>query len=249
MSDVMEPFPIPAPAFNGQSRVVPAGNAFEWLKQGWALFAANPGMWIALTVLFIAVMIGLSIVPFLGVLAANLIAPVLGAGLLLAARKAADAEMLAVADLFAGFKQNTNSLILLGAVYLVAMLVLVVIVFAVGGGGIASALVSGSPYGIALALGGVLLALLFSLVLAVPLFMAMWFAPALVFFNSMPPIDALKASFNACLKNTLAFTVYGLIVVVLLFFATLPAGLGLLVLVPVIAGSTYVSYRDIFLAN
>ena len=25
----------------------------------------------------------------------------------------------------------------------------------------------------------------------------MWFAPALVFFNNMAPVDALKASFNA----------------------------------------------------
>ena len=36
----MESFPIPAPAFNGNSRVVPPGNAFDWLRQGWALFAA-----------------------------------------------------------------------------------------------------------------------------------------------------------------------------------------------------------------
>ena len=36
----METFPIQAPAFNGNSRAVPASNAFEWLKQGWALFIA-----------------------------------------------------------------------------------------------------------------------------------------------------------------------------------------------------------------
>ena len=79
--------------------------------------------------------------------------------------------------------------------------------------------------------------------------MAIWFAPALVFFNNMPPLDALKASFNACLKNILAFLVYGLIVLVLMFFAALPAGLGFLVLIPVLSGSVYASYRDIFLAN
>ena len=42
-----------------------------------------------------------------------------------------------------------------------------------------------------------------------PLFMAIWFAPALVFFNRMAPVDALKASFNACLKNFLSLLVYG----------------------------------------
>ncbi|MEO8409310.1 MAG: hypothetical protein ABI478_01970 [Propionivibrio sp.] len=38
--DIMDNFPIPAPAFDGQSRTVAAGNAFEWLKQGWAMFVA-----------------------------------------------------------------------------------------------------------------------------------------------------------------------------------------------------------------
>ena len=65
----------------------------------------------------------------------------------------------------------------------------------------------------------------------------------------MPPVEALKASFNACLKNTLPFLVYGLVVMVLLFFAALPVGLGFLVLIPVLSGSVYVSYRDIFVAN
>ena len=32
-------------------------------------------------------------------------------------------------------------------------------------------------------------------------------------------------------------------------FAALPAGLGFLVLIPVLSGSVYSSYRDIFLAN
>jgi len=36
---------------------------------------------------------------------------------------------------------------------------------------------------------------------------------------------------------------------VLLLFAALPAGLGLLVLIPVLCGSVYASYRDIFVAD
>jgi len=120
---------------------------------------------------------------------------------------------------------------------------------AIGGGGLLGGMMAGSMLGAGVALGGVALAMLLSLVLSVPLFMALWFAPALVYFNGMPPVEALKASFGACAKNTLPFLVYGLIVLILTFFAALPLFLGFLVLLPVIAGSIYVSYRDIFLAD
>ena len=245
----MPSFPIPAPAFDGKSRAVAAGNAFEWLKQGWALFVANPGMWIVLTIILIVLMVGLTIIPLIGALAANLLTPVLAAGLMRACQRVENDDALDVGDLLSGFRYNTNNLIMVGVAFLISMLLIFVIVVALGGGGVASAVVSGSPAGISLALGGMLLALLLSTVMMIPLTMAFWFAPALVFFNNMSATDALKASFNACLKNLPAFLVYGIIVVALLFFAALPAGLGLLVLLPALAGSTYASYRDIFVAN
>ena len=245
----MEPFPITAPAFSGNSRVVPAGNAFEWLRQGWALFVANPGVWIATTIVMLAIILGLQIVPLIGTLAANLLTPMLCAGMLLACRKLSNGETAEINDLFAGFKRNTSDLLMLGVLYMVAMLIIFVMAAVLGGGSIAGGLMMGRPAGFGLAFGGMMLAMLLSLALSVPLFMAIWFAPALVFFNNMPALEALRASFNACLKNTLPFLVYGLIVMVLMFFAALPVGLGFLVLVPVLFGSVYASYRDVFVAN
>ena len=98
-------------------------------------------------------------------------------------------------------------------------------------------------------LGSMLLGSLLIGVLMAPLLMAMWFAPALVFFNGMAPVDALKASFSACAANWLVFLVYGVILLVLSFFAALPVGLGFLVLVPVMVGALYASYRDIFVGT
>jgi uncharacterized membrane protein len=40
-----------------------------------------------------------------------------------------------------------------------------------------------------------------------------------------------------------------MILLTLTFIAVLPAGLGMLILVPVLAGSVYAAYRDIFLAT
>ena len=245
----MASFPIPAPAFNGNSRVVPPGNAFDWLRQGWALFAANPGLWIGLTIVLLVIVLGVQIVPLVGTLAAHLLMPVLGAGMLLVCRKIDEEERVQIDDLFAGFKQNAGPLVMVGVLYMLAMFAIVVIVVVVGGGSVAGGLLSAQPAGLGVIFGGLMLSLLLSLALSVPVVMAVWFAPALVFFNHMQPVEALKASFEACMKNVLAFLVYGLIVLVLAFFAALPVGLGFLVLIPVLAGSVYAAYRDVFVAN
>lgn len=49
----------------------------------------------------------------------------------------------------------------------------------------------------------------------------------------MKPADAMRASFDAGAKNWLAMIIFGVFLVVALFFAMLPLGLGLLLLLPV----------------
>lgn len=244
----METFPIPAPVFKGDSRRVEVGSAFNWLRQGWAIFIVNPGIWMAIMILLIVIYLGLAIVPWIGPLAAHLLTPVLAAGVLFACRKVAQEETLEIVDLFAGFRSNTGALVILGILYMLAMLALLLVFFLFVGGGVAGGLLMGNRVGTGIAFGGALLAGLLSLTLSVPIAMAIWFAPALVVFNNMQPVEALKASFHACLRNAAAFLVYGLISMVLCFFAALPVGLGFLVLGPVLAGSVYASYRDIFIA-
>jgi len=76
--------------------------------------------------------------------------------------------------------------------------------------------------------------------------MATWFAAALIAFHEMSAVEAMKSSFAACLKNFLPFLVYGLILLIPSLVATLPLGLGWLVLGPVVAASIYTAYRDIY---
>jgi uncharacterized membrane protein len=82
--------------------------------------------------------------------------------------------------------------------------------------------------------------------LLVPLLMAYWFAPALVVFDNMPALEAMKLSFAACWRNMAPFLVYGLVTFVLAMLAAIPFGLGFLVLVPTVTASFYASYRDVF---
>lgn len=239
-------FPVPPKAFDGGSRTVDAGACFDWLRQGWALFIANPGVWIACAVLTLVIVLGLSIVPLVGHLASNLLLPVLGAGLLYLCRRQSDGATPEIGDLFIGFKQHTGNLVVLGVIYTLAVLAIVFVIALVVGGGMAGGMMTGQMIGLGMMFGSMLLAIVLVVTLSTPVIMAMWFAPALVFFNAMPPVEAMKASFYACLKNWLAFLVYGVILFVLFFFAALPIGLGFLVLIPVLAGALYASYRDIF---
>jgi uncharacterized membrane protein len=57
----------------------------------------------------------------------------------------------------------------------------------------------------------------------------------------------MQESFFGCLKNVVPFLVYGLIGLVFAVLASIPVGLGWLVLGPVLIGSLFASYRDIYL--
>jgi uncharacterized membrane protein len=59
-------------------------------------------------------------------------------------------------------------------------------------------------------------------------------------------MEAMKSSFRGCLKNVVPFLLYGIVGLVLAIIAIIPVGLGFLVLGPVMWGSMYSSYRDIF---
>jgi len=196
-----------------------------------------------MTVLLLVIFVGLQIVPVIGTLAANLLMPVLTAGMLQAVKRLGEEGSFEINDLFAGFKKNTGQLIMVGVIYMAGWLVIGLLVMLLAGGSIAGGLIAGAGIG----LGGIIIAGVLSILLGAPLLMAIWFAPALVFFNDMAPMDSLKASFSANLKNWLVMLVFGLIVLVLCFFATLPMGLGFLVLMPVLYGALYASYKDIFL--
>ena len=50
-------------------------------------------------------------------------------------------------------------------------------------------------------------------------------------------------------KNFLPMAIFAVFLVVALFFAMLPVGMGLLLLLPVASGAVFASYRDIFVGS
>jgi uncharacterized membrane protein len=87
---------------------------------------------------------------------------------------------------------------------------------------------------------------LIALLLIVPLGMSIWFAPALAALHELTAFEAMKLSFRGCLRNVLPFLSYGLAAIVLAIVASIPLGLGWLLLIPVACCSVYAGYRDIF---
>ena len=246
MNEEMPQFPLAPAPFTGECREVDAGACFDWLQQGWALFIAHPGAWIGSSVLLLVILLAISIVPVFGQIGANLLLPLFGAGLLQLCRVQSQGGQPEIADLFIGFRKNAGPLVMVGVIYVAGVFGIAFVAFLLISGGVLGGVVTGKVAGVGIALGGVMLATLLVMILSVPVIMATWFAPALVFFHHMKPVDAMKASFAAGVKNWLPMCIIGILLMIMAFFAMLPLGLGFLLLLPVFSGAVYASYRDIF---
>lgn len=230
-------------------RSVDAGHGVTWWAEAWALFMKNPVMWVLFGVIFLVGLIVLSFIPFLGGLVAAVLAQVIVGGWLLSARKLESGGTLEIVDLFMGFKDKLNPLLVLGGLALAATVAIAIVIMILGGGATIGMIAGGASRSAGGMMAGAavgLLTLLVGLGLGAVFAMAFWFAPALVVFQGMAPVEALKTSWSATLANVVPFLVYGLIWIVAGIVASIPFGLGWLVLVPLTTLAMYCAYKDIF---
>ena len=243
-----------------EARTVAASHGWTWITGGFRLFVKTPWMWLAvLGVLFVFAKL-LVLIPVLGIVFVLLI-PVFIAGLMEGARAVEEGQQLKVMHLACGFQKNAGSLVTLGGISLVGNLVVVMMVYALGGEALASMAktMSQNPQmtpELAAQMQGAFAtvgrAFLVATLISLPLLMALWYAPLLVYFNDLGPVAAMKSSFIACLKNTLPLLVYGLAILAGMFLVmpiSMALGqydLALWILAPVVIPSLYASYRDIY---
>jgi hypothetical protein len=230
----------------GSGRSVGAGQGWTWIVDGFGLFKKAPGTWIALVIILFVILLVLAFIPLLGAIATFLLMPLFVGGLILGCRALQGGGELELSHLFAGFKTHTANLVVLGALAIGGWIIVMLPVVAIVGVGAIVGVMRGDAAG-AVAMGSsFLLAWLVAMALSIPIYMALWFAPALVVLRGLAPVAALKESFLGCLKNIGPFLIYGIVMLVLSIFATIPILLGWLVLGPVAIASVYVSYRDIY---
>lgn len=242
-----------------QVRSVAASRGWRWLGEGFALFQKNPAMWLMIIVGLFAAFKLILLIPIIGI-AAILLMPIILVGLMEGCRALDLGRELKPAYLLSGFTRNTAALAMLGALYLAGNLLIVLLITMLGGEALMEVLKFTSaqkvtPENVPVireAVSKATVAVLVGWLLSIPLLMAFWFSPLLVYLHDMKIPQALLVSLKACLQNMMPFLVYGgvlffaLMIVTPISLATKIFDLGMWLLAPWVIPSIYTSYKDIF---
>jgi len=226
-------------------RAVQFGHGWSWIADGFRHFKRNPWAWIGACLLVFMVMLALAFIPVVNLIS-GLIFFVWVGGFMLGCKAQTDGEDFRVGHVFAGFSNNAVRLILLSVVSTVISL----LVMGLTVGSVYYELITSAPGSAppqiedpAMLMSRVLI----GMALLLPLFMALWFAPALIVINDIPTFRAMALSFKACLKNIVPFLLYGIVGLALYIVSIIPLGLGLLVFFPTMLATLYTSYKDVFI--
>ena len=250
-----------------QALKLPARHGWGWLAAGFAIFRRNPPLLTMLVVGYWVLLALLNLIPLVGAIASTLCIPAFSVSLMNACRDLEQGRKIGPQVIFSGFRENLRVLLMLGAFYLAATLIVFGISAMADGGLLLQMMLGGAPPGEeALGSGQFLAATQIALILLAPLMMAYWYAPVLVAWHGFSVSKAFFFSFVACLRNWRAFFAYavslavfvaivpgvvlGLLAVLLPesipFFTVLFSIQLLLIVAPTLFASFYVSYRDVF---
>ena len=180
-----------------RAQTLPTNAGWRWIGAGFAIFRRNPPALAMLVISYWFTVLLLNILPIIGAVAAS---------------------PIGIQTLYGGLKENTRTLVALGALYLGCTIAILGLSALVDGGELLSFMLSGKqakPE--AVEEGNFALPALVVALLMTPVMMAYWFAPVLAAWHKLTLGRALFFSFVACWLNWRPF---------LAFF--------------------YVSYRDIF---
>ncbi len=250
-----------------RAQTLPAAAGWRWIAGGFAIFRRNPPMLSLLVFAYWFTVLFLNVLPVIGALAASLVIPGMAVGLMQAARNLERGQPVGLQTLYGGLRENTRTLLILGALYLCATLGVLTISTLVDGGDLFRYMLASSrAERIAVEDADFVLPALVVMALLLPIMMAYWFAPVLAAWHRLPVGKSLFFSFMACLMNWRPFLIYslgilliagvlpgillGILLVVLPGAAGMATGLVMLpmglIIAPVVFASFYASYRDIF---
>ncbi len=252
-------------------RKVRANHGSMWLIQAYGMFKESMGAWFGVAA-FLAVLL---LLPAINTVIAILMPFAIG-GLMLGCHRDSDKGPLKFEHLFEGIKSDGKELMILSLIYALASILIMLLSFYVlqyFGIDIESVIPANinsmtesekldwiNTLDPAIFLP-ILLGFLISMALMIPVFMAYWFAPALIVLKKLSAIESLKLSYAACRNNLMPFLIYGLVALAYLmgfiFFVSIvlalafPIGIilmiaGYLAFFAITLASVYTSYIDVF---
>jgi hypothetical protein len=231
-------------------RKLPAAAGLRWVIDGFGLYRKNPLLFSTAFGAMFGVVMALGFIPAIGASLSEFAMPVMIAGFLAAYRVLDEGREPDAQSFLAGVRGPLMPLVTLGAVQLLATVLIGQAMLAMGLDPVAirAAAESGkSPAEMQALLNQALPAALLGLVLFAPLMMATLFAPALVLFGGARPATALAVSLKASWRNLPALFVNGMVLGALFVVALLiPLLLGLLLAMPILLGSLYAAYQAVF---
>ncbi|MCH2557330.1 MAG: chromosome partitioning protein ParB [Alcanivorax sp.] len=252
-ADVVGNAAAPGDVQLSEPRKVTVGEALGWISDGMKLLSGHWGVVIGALVLIFVITTVLQFIPLIGPLAQPFLMTLLYGGLVKMFHRIDTTGQSDFTDLFAGFSQRTGPLLLLSLAQL-GIFVAIAVVFGglafmmVGAGALASQgldpTVAGGGFG-----AGMLLLILAGLVVSVLVAFLLYFSVPLVMLTDTGPGRAMSLSFKACMKNLGPMIVYGLVAMVIVALGALPALLGWLFVMPILAGAFYLSFKRILTAS
>ena len=248
-------------------QILPARQGWRWILDGFRIFRKFQFMLPVVVLSYWMLMIVLNSVPVIGPVVATICIPVFSVSLMNVCRLIEQGGQINPALLLSGFRVHLRTLLVLGAIYLVAALGILGLTALIDDGALFHFFVAGREANVGkTADADTMLSAQVALVFFAPLMMAYWYAPVLAAWHGLSAGKALFFSFVACMRNWRAFLVYSLAIFiggailpglvlnilssffsgqgnpVLILFTLLVVFIGL----PVMYASFYVSYRDVF---
>ncbi len=236
---------------------VPLLRATHWLQAGWHYFSANVLIWCAMSLLFFIGISALVLIPRIGIFILVLLFPALFAGLLYSVYRSRCDMSPRIEDIIYGFNKPVHRmrLLQLGALMLIYLFALVLSFYPLSGALfqyfyniygtenqsamqlklVATQFVQKSP-----------LILWLQLLAIIAGIAAFSYAIPLTLFNRINPTKAIMLSMQAFLHNLLPVCMLIGLSLILIMLASLAFGLGFLIVLPVLAGANYASYREMF---
>lgn len=232
------PPPIVVPPAHLQSRAVPWRHALTWYEDALRVVKRAPATWCALALLTLAAEFALEAVPEFGPMLGKIVVPLVACGMLYAAAAADRGAAPSLRHAVAAFRARAAAM---GAVIAAGLLTFAAEALAawwIAGVNLlapesASAALSAPQVGGIYAIG-----ILASLPLT--------FIPFHVLFEAVGVRAAFAASWNGFVVNTVPLLVYAAASLVLLGFGVATMGIGLVIVLPLWAASSYAAWKDVF---